>query len=80
MADILLTEEEAKGAVDKWLAEDFSSRVISLSRGNWEQIVPVIARAQAKKLVGWLDRKWPWLVEEDWITLLEEVGLEKEGR
>jgi len=42
-----LTEGEAIKIVAAWEAEDFSTRFISLNRGHWEQLVPIIAEAQA---------------------------------
>mgnify|MGYP001563094513 CR=1 FL=1 len=61
----LLTDEEGEKAVGKWIAQDFSVRCISLGRGNWEQLVPVIARAQllkvAEKIAGLQSLKsWEW--------------------
>ena len=42
---LLLTQEEGEAAVREWMDED-ETRVVSLSRGHWEDIVLVIAKAQ----------------------------------
>ena len=41
----LITEEEALRAVDLWLF-GHSERIISLNRGHWEDIIPVLCEAQ----------------------------------
>ncbi len=61
--DRLLTDEEIQVAVAIWVAEDSSTRSVSLNRGHWEDIAPVIAQAQRQltlKAVGeWLDDPCP---------------------
>ena len=80
----LLTEEEAKKAVDKWLEEDFPVRAISLNRGHWEDVVFVIAYAQARKLLEWLGLEgyksmgWEGFTNKNWQALRKEIGLEEE--
>jgi len=44
--DKLLTQEEGEAAVREWMDEDYPTRAVSLSRGHWEDIVLVIAKAQ----------------------------------
>lgn len=44
-----LTPEEGEIAVNKWLNEDWATRYIRLSRGHWEDIIPVITEAQLAK-------------------------------
>jgi len=44
--DKLLTQEEGEAAVREWINEDYETRTVSLSRGHWECIVLVIAKAQ----------------------------------
>jgi len=45
----ILTDEEAEVAVREWADED-PTRAVRLSRGHWEDIVPVISKAQLAKL------------------------------
>lgn len=47
MGNRLLTGEEIQKVVRNWMSGDFSVRVISLNRGHWEDIAPIIAEAQA---------------------------------
>jgi len=42
----ILSEEEMVIAVNKWKNEDWATRYISLSRGHYEDILPVVAKAQ----------------------------------
>ena len=84
----LLTEEEAKKAVDKWLEEDFPVRAISLNQGHWEDVVFVIAYAQARKLVRDLKTQLRYNISAGsqldlfespyWKALRKEIGLEEE--
>ena len=42
----ILSQEEMVIAVNKWKNEDWETRYISLSRGHYEDILPVVAKAQ----------------------------------
>jgi len=65
--DKLLTQEEGEAAVREWINEDYETRVLSLSRGHWEDIVLVIAKAQLAigqnalpKLADIAELIWEW--------------------
>lgn len=63
--------------------EDWSTRYISLNRGHWEEVVPVIAKAQdahtasivetetLKKVGGWLYKKVSPNTQEAIVNLIE---------
>ena len=55
MSNILLTKAEISTVVQAWVDEDWESRTISLNRGHWEDIAPVIAQEQLRNVVKWLD-------------------------
>lgn len=89
MSECLLTEKEMNKVVKDYVREDFPVNSIRLDRGHWEDITLPIAKAQAKKLVEWLDEKMirhtislkplrqdRCLVSEDWQTLHKEVEME----
>lgn len=46
----LLTEEEIEEVIGRWVDQDYSTRSISLNRGHWERIAPIIAQAQLDKV------------------------------
>ena len=46
-----LTEEEGIKAVQEWIAADYATRIISVNRGHFEQLIPVIVCAAAQKLL-----------------------------
>ena len=56
---ILLTDEEIGKAVSDWVDVASSARSVGLGRGHWEDIAPVIALAQAKKMVEWGEGNCP---------------------
>jgi hypothetical protein len=81
MMDWMLTEEEGQAAVDSYIHEDFSVNVIRLGRGHWEDIVPVVAKCQARKIVehiekiGFVDPFGHMCIAPGvWQQLCEEVG------
>ena len=47
--DRLLTDQEIQKVVDAWVKEDWSVRHIALNRGHWEDIPPIVAKAQDAK-------------------------------
>lgn len=50
-AELLLTQKEGEKAVNEWIAQDWSVREISLSRGHWKDIVSVLAEAALKRFI-----------------------------
>ena len=44
-----ISDDQIQEAVRKWIDEDYSTRSISLDRGHWEYIAPVIADAQMEE-------------------------------
>ena len=49
---MLLTDEEMEIAVNIWRNEDWATRYISLNHGHYEDILPVIAKAQLDKALN----------------------------
>ncbi len=49
--ELLLTQEEGEKAVYEWVDKDFSVRFITIERGHWEDIVPVLAQAALAKFI-----------------------------
>jgi len=73
----ILTPERINQEVGQWVQEDWAVRYIRLNRGHWEDIAPIIAKAQAKetcKEIGevLLD-KWDELSERDFIVWMDGV-------
>jgi len=50
----LLTDEEIKEAEEKWIAGALPEQMISLGRGHYEDITPIIAQAQLQKILALL--------------------------
>ncbi len=50
-AELLLTQVEGENAVEEWVAKDRAVRSISLNRGYWDGIVPVLSEAALKKFI-----------------------------
>lgn len=42
----LISQEEGEAAVEKYIQQDYSTNIIRMNRGHWEDIVPIIAEAQ----------------------------------
>ena len=66
---ILLTDEEMEIAVNKWKNEDWATRHIRLDRGHYEDVLPLIAKAQLKKALqeveDYITRDLEWANEEN---------------
>ena len=52
--NILLTDEEIDKVVSDWVNVAPSARSVSLGRGHWEHIAPVIVKTQSQRIVKWL--------------------------
>lgn len=52
----LLTPEEIKKAVKRWTDKDWAIHTISLNRGHWEDIAPILACAQLAKVIGEIEK------------------------
>ncbi len=77
----MLTQEEAAQVVAAYINKDFAVRSISVNRGHWEQLVPVLSLAQARKLVEWESNHGLFTVDDDAGSemvkqLCKDVGLE----
>lgn len=49
MIDRLLNEEEMEKLIMEWAHENWSTRIISLNRGHYEDVLPIIRDAQDKR-------------------------------
>ena len=58
MSDWEPTEQEVEDAVYNWVNER-SERIISMNRGHWEQLVPIIGMLYARKLLEWGESDCP---------------------
>lgn len=47
--DIELTRDETEIVINKWKNQDWATRHISLNRGHWEDITPLVAHASSQK-------------------------------
>ena len=80
MTEWLLTQTEGEKAVVDWVKQDWATREISLNRGHWEEIVPILVQAQLRKVVERLQGDGCFNVHyEDWQELLKEAGKEEVG-
>lgn len=60
----LISQEEGEKAVEAYIYEDFAVNEINLSRGHWEDIVHVIAKAQ-----------YVYMIQHNWVKLPSEDRL-----
>ncbi|KKM93460.1 hypothetical protein LCGC14_1208110 [marine sediment metagenome] len=66
----ILDDEKLEAVVDEWCHEDWATRYTSLNRGHYEDILPIVAQAQAKyameQVIEWVDaeRKTQKLIKE----------------
>ena len=75
MSNILLTKTEIAAVVKAWVDEDWESRTIRLNRGHWEDIAPVIAQAQIRNVVEWMEERDFWISKDDVQELRKAAGL-----
>ena len=76
-----LTKEETEIAVNKWKNEDWATRYIRLNRGHYEEVLPLIAKAQDAKTapIAFLEgynmgaRDADRDNKEEWQTKLERI-------
>ena len=74
-----LTEEEASIEITKWINEDSSVRWISLGRGHYEDVIPIVAHAAQRKLVEWLKGQSFYAVSPDTWPNADGVACNRDG-